>query len=126
VQAALETVQESALKLPVFAGVAADITKQVASIVWAATYEVCIDHATSLEQIAIESSLVIEDPMGDDEQDNDKKCPDEMPICEDNECLGIDGVCKSVCTTWDLMLANSIKLNACRVRTNRACVRRRL
>ncbi|KJX93637.1 hypothetical protein TI39_contig4280g00002 [Zymoseptoria brevis] len=76
VQAALVSVQEAALKLPVFAGVAVDITKEVASI------------------IAIESSMVSEDPIAEDDQDEDKNCPKDKPLCEEAGCLGIDGVCQ--------------------------------
>ncbi|SMR46883.1 unnamed protein product [Zymoseptoria tritici ST99CH_3D1] len=94
VQAALVSVQEAALKLPVFAGVAVDITKEVASIVFAAAYGVCIDNISRLEQIAIESSMVSEDPIAEDGQEEDKNCPKDKPLCDEAGCLGIEGVCQ--------------------------------
>ncbi|EGP89673.1 uncharacterized protein MYCGRDRAFT_107811 [Zymoseptoria tritici IPO323] len=96
VQAALVSVQEAALKLPVFAGVAVDITKEVASIVFAAAYGVCIDNISRLEQIAIESSMVSEDPIAEDGQEEDKNCPKDKPLCDEAGCLGIEGVCQMV------------------------------
>ncbi|KAF7197526.1 hypothetical protein HII31_01336 [Pseudocercospora fuligena] len=94
-QKALETVQAAALKLPEYAGIAADLTKGIATYVFTAAYGLCIEHAAELEQIAIESSLITDDPADDD--DTEKNCNKDVQSaasCDEPTCLGQNGQCQ--------------------------------
>lgn len=93
----MQYVQDNAEEALEFAKIAADQSKALAAIVWKITYDFCIDDVDAAAEIVMESSLFLDDPAQEGDQDDEnKKCPKDKknrPLCDNPECAGAKGKC---------------------------------